>query len=175
MPETAITKDEVVERVMTDARFLGRAILFLDERQEEIERVTCSTIFKNRRGLSVPLARLGHELAEMLRTDGYLSWEGLSNALDVATYHWRQVGMLMLMEMGLDVHEAYAAMYPVKTPRRAPRPKTRAFDERSFREAIVAWAEVDIAQAHSADAIELANTLRWRRVFEDGMRGVVVA
>lgn len=161
MADTAITKDEVVSKVSENVAFLGRAILFLDERQEEIERATSSTIFKNRRGLSVPLARVGHDLADTIREQGYLSWEGLASAVDVASYHWRQVGMLMLMEMGLDVHEAYSAMYPVKTPRRAPRARGhREFNEASFREAVVSWAEVDIAQAQSAQAIERAHAAR---------------
>lgn len=174
MAETAITKDEVKTRVESDPRFLARAILFLDERQDEIERVTASTIFKNRRGLSVPLARLGHDLAETLRTEGFLSWEGYVNAIDVVIYHWRQTGMLMLMEMGLDVHEAYAAMYPVKTPRRAPRSRAKEFNETAFREAIVAWAEVDIAQSNTVEAIELASEIRMRQVFTEGLRGAVL-
>lgn len=163
MTTDTITKTEIVEKLEGDWKFVERALLFIADRQTDIERLTKSTLYKNYRGLSVPLARIGTDLAETLRTDGLFSWQDISNAIEVCAYHWRQSGMLMLMEQGFTMEEAAYMLYPIKTPRRAPRP-ARGREERlvNYR----AWAELIEIELDQAYQQELYAELRERQLAE---------
>lgn len=163
MATETITKDEVVARLEGDWQFVERAILFVADRQTDIERVTRATIYKNQRGLSVPLARIGTDLAERLRDGGAFSWQDILNAVEVCTYHWRQAGILMLMEQGFSLEDAVYCVYPIKTPRRAPRP-ARGREERLVdRDAWTLLVEVELDQKYQR---ELMAELRERQLAE---------
>lgn len=148
-----ITKGEVVARLERDWKFVERAILFLDERQTEIERATHSTIYKNRMGLSVPLARIGTALAESIRMGAPISWESIANAIEVCSYHWRQAGMLMLMDMGLSIEDAALCVYPIKTPRRAPRASGRGEEKLVNRDVWAFLVEIELDQQYQRELL----------------------
>lgn len=170
-----ITKGEVVARLERDWKFVERAILFLDERQTDIERATHSTIYKNRMGLSVPLARIGMTLAESIRMGAPISWEGISNAVEVCSYHWRQAGMLMLMDMGLTIEDAALCVYPIKTPRRAPRGSRGREEKLVDRDAWMLLVEIELDQQYQRElllSLRPAEPRQLEEMFIEGL-GVV--
>jgi hypothetical protein len=149
--DTEITKSEVVERLEGDWSFASRALLFITDRQTDIELAAKATIYKNHRGLCVPLARIGTDLADAVRSGAALTWQDILHTIEVCSYHWRQAGMLMLMDQGFTIQEAAYMLYPIKTPRTAPRAARSAEVDRAR------WAlqvEVELDQAYQAELHE---------------------